>query len=107
MYSSQQWREERARYKVFAEEVARLTGCKNAYNAITIEGGRLAIHEVKGRKVVREAEVINFDKDFFKGKQCLVFDDVLTKGHSYARFACALERWERKFWAVIFWVKQF
>lgn len=81
-----------ARYKVFAEEVARLTGCQNAYGAITIEGGRLAIHEAKGRKVVREAEVINFDKDFFKGKQCLIFDDVLTQGHSYARFACALEK---------------
>lgn len=80
------------RYKVFAEEVARLTGCKNAYHAITIEGGRLAIHEAKGRKVVREAEVINFDTDYFKGKKCLVFDDVLTQGHSYARFACALEK---------------
>lgn len=28
---------------------------------------------------------------FFKGKKCLVFDDILTQGHSYARFACALE----------------
>ena len=26
------------RYKAFAEEVARLTGCRNAYKAITIEG---------------------------------------------------------------------
>lgn len=81
-----------ARYKVFSEEVARLTDCINAYNAITIEGGRLAVHETKGRKVVAETETINFDKDFFKGKKCLVFDDVLTLGHSYARFACALER---------------
>ena len=80
------------RYKEFCEEVARLTRCKNAYHAITIEGGRLAIHEAKGRKVVREAEVINFDTDYFKGKKCLVFDDVLTQGHSYARFACALEK---------------
>lgn len=80
------------RYKAFAEEVARLTGCKNAYNAITIEGGRLAIHESKGQKVVREAEIIHFNKRFFKGKKCLVFDDVLTQGHSYARFACALEQ---------------
>ena len=32
-----------------------------------------------------------FDKRFFKGKKCLVFDDILTQGHSYARFACALE----------------
>ena len=79
------------RYKAFAEEVARLTGCRNAYKAITIEGGRLAIHETKAAKTVQTVEVIKFDKRFFKGKKCLVFDDILTQGHSYARFACALE----------------
>lgn len=81
-----------SRYKSFSEEVERITGCINAYSAITIDGGRLAIHEAKGRKIVTDTEIINFDKDFFKGKKCLVFDDVLTLGHSYARFACALER---------------
>ena len=79
------------RYKAFAEEVARLTGCKNAYKAITIEGGRLAIHETKVAKAVQTVEVIKFDEQFFEGKKCLVFDDILTQGHSYARFACALE----------------
>lgn len=38
------------RYKAFAQEVERLTGCVNAYNAITIEGGRMAIHESRGNK---------------------------------------------------------
>lgn len=79
------------RYKVFAEEVARLTGCQNAYQAIEIEGGRLAIHEAKGAKIVQDVEVIKFDERFFKGKKVLVFDDILTQGTSYARFACALE----------------
>lgn len=79
------------RYKAFAEEVARLTGCRNAYKAIAIEGGRLAIHETKAAKTVQTVEVIKFDKRFFKGKKCLVFDDILTQRHSYARFACALE----------------
>ena len=27
----------------------------------------------------------------FKGTQVLIFDDVITRGFSYARFACALE----------------
>jgi orotate phosphoribosyltransferase len=36
--------------------------------------------------------VIEFDKDFFRGKKILVFDDILTKGFSYARFACQLEK---------------
>ena len=80
------------RYKAFMEEVARMTGCVNAYKAITIEGERLAIHETKSAKVVQSVEVINLDKSFFAGKKVLVFDDILTQGHSYARFACALEQ---------------
>lgn len=80
------------RYKAFMEEVARLTGCVNSYNAITIEGSRLAIHETKATKTVQTVEVINLDKCFFKGKKVLVFDDILTQGYSYARFSCALEQ---------------
>lgn len=79
------------RYKAFTEEVSRLTGCTNAYQAITIEGGRLAVHESISGKVVQDVEVIIFDKLFFKGKKILLFDDILTQGTSYARFACALE----------------
>ena len=71
--------------------MARLTGCKNAYQAITVEGKRLAIHEYKGAKAVQEVEVINFDESFFKDKKVLVFDDILTQGTSYARFSCTLE----------------
>ena len=37
-------------------------------------------------------EVVNFDQLFFKDKKVLLFDDILTQGHSYARFACALEK---------------
>lgn len=80
------------RYKVFAEEVARLTGCMNAFQAITIEGGRLAIHESKGAKTVQNVEVIKLDESYFQGKKILVFDDILTQGTSYARFSCALEK---------------
>ena len=79
------------RYKTFATEVERLTRCINAFQAIAIEGGRLAIHESKGSKTVQDVEVIKFDQSFFKGKKVIVFDDILTTGISYARFACALE----------------
>lgn len=82
-----------ARYEQFANEVCRLAGTVNAFAAITIEGERLAIHESKGSKVVSNVQIINFDKDFFKGKKVLVFDDILTQGYSYARFACALENY--------------
>ena len=80
------------RYKVFAEEVARLTGCENGNMGITIEGERLAIHETRTSKRLQSVEVIRLDKDYFQGKYVLVFDDVLTQGHSYARFACELEK---------------
>ena len=35
--------------------------------------------------------MIEFDEDFFKGKDIYVFDDVVTTGASYALFANQLE----------------
>lgn len=80
------------RYKTFAAEVCRLAGTVNAYDHVGIEGTRLAIHE-KGNttKSVESVQVIHFDKAFFDHKKVLVFDDVLTRGYSYARFSCELE----------------
>lgn len=79
------------RYKEFSKEVSRLTGVANAYDHIKVEGERLAVHESKLGKHVNNVQTINFDTDFFKGKKVLVFDDVITRGYSYARFACHLE----------------
>lgn len=84
-------RKNEIRYREFSEEVARLSGAVNGYSHITVEGERLAIHESKSGKHVNDVQVINFDKEFFKGKKVLVFDDVITRGYSYARFACHLE----------------
>lgn len=80
-----------ARYHEFSEEVSRLSGIGNAFTHVSVEGERLAIHESKGAKHVNSVQVVNFDKDFFAGKKVLVFDDVITRGYSYSRFACALE----------------
>lgn len=79
------------RYRQFSYEVARLTGCQDGYKAVEIEGERLAIHETKTAKKVQSVEVIKLNREYLSGKKVLVFDDVLTQGHSYARFACALE----------------
>lgn len=79
------------RYRQFSDEVCRLAGTGNAYHAISVEGSRLAIHESRSAKTVSEVEVINFDKSFFKDKKVVVFDDIITQGYSYARFACMLE----------------
>ena len=79
------------RYEEFAEEVCRLTGAQNAYKAIKVEGERLAIHETKCGKSITTVNTISFDKEFFNGKRVVLFDDVITRGFSYARFACELE----------------
>lgn len=84
-------RKNEIRYRQFSDEVCRLAGTGNAYHAISVEGSRLAIHETKSAKTVSEVEVINFDKEYFKGKKVIVFDDIITQGYSYARFACMLE----------------
>ncbi|WP_297975346.1 phosphoribosyltransferase family protein [uncultured Bacteroides sp.] len=80
------------RYREFCEEVARRCGCMNGYNAIKVDGSRMTIHETKKGKSLQNSETISFNADFFNGKRVVVFDDVLTQGHSYARFACALEQ---------------
>lgn len=80
------------RYKVFADEVCRLSGAKNAFDHIHVHGARLAIHETKCSKNLENVQTIDFDEEFFQGKKILVFDDILTQGYSYAKFSCALER---------------
>ena len=80
------------RYRQFSELVCQLSGANNAYQHIEVEGERLAIHEMKGAKKIQNVEVINFDKEFFKGKKVLIFDDILTRGFSYARFANQIEK---------------
>ena len=80
------------RYKGFASAVCKFSGAINAYEHIRVSGERLAIHEKFDSKSLQKVQVIEFDKDFFRGKKILVFDDILTKGFSYARFACQLEK---------------
>lgn len=62
------------------------------YDHIHVEGERLAVHEKFDQKKLQLVQVIEFDKEFFKGKKVLCFDDILTKGFSYARFALQLEK---------------
>ena len=54
---------------------------------------RKAVHEhCRGKKQEEiRPQIIDFDIPFFKGKEVCVFDDVVTTGRSYARFANLLE----------------
>ncbi len=56
-----------------------------------MEVDRLAIHEIEKGKRLNVVSILDFDKDFFKGKKVLVFDDIITQGFSYAHFANLIE----------------
>ena len=80
------------RYKAFCQRVCELTGAINGYDHVSVSGERLSIHENrKAEKEVRKVNIIEFDDAFFNGKSVLIFDDVITKGLSYAVFANQLE----------------
>lgn len=81
------------RYKKFSERVCELTDATNGYPYIQVLENRLAVHEHrKNEKEVRETNVVNFDMLFFNGKKVLLFDDIVTKGISYATIANQLEQ---------------
>lgn len=80
------------RYKAFCQRVCELTGAINGYDYVSVSGKRLTIHENrKAEKEVRKVNVIEFNSAFFNGKSVVVFDDVITKGLSYAVYANQLE----------------
>lgn len=47
--------------------------------------------EGRQEKEFSSCSVISFDRDFFNGKRVILFDDIVTRGLSYARFAAQLE----------------
>lgn len=80
------------RYKAFCQMVCELTGAINGYDHVSVCGDRMTVHENrKAERDVRNADVIEFDPAFFSGKMVVVFDDVITKGLSYAMYANRLE----------------
>lgn len=93
------------RYKRFSELVCEATEMQNGYGHITIESDRMAIHETEKGKHLHEVSILSFDKDFFKGKEVFVFDDVITKGFSYARFANLIETFGASVFGGIFLAK--
>ena len=79
------------RYEQFAAGVCRMTRMANAYKHIKIEGERLAIHEHKVCKTISKVQVLKFDRRFFNGRKVVIFDDVITKGTSFATMVDYLE----------------
>ena len=72
------------RYKEFSARVCELSGT----------GERLTVHEHRKdkEKTVSKVRIIDFDEVFFKGKDVLCFDDILTTGNSWAAYGSQLEQ---------------
>ena len=80
------------RYKVFCERVCELCGTINGYDHVKVVGGRLAIHENrKLEKEIRKVHIIDFDEEWFNGKKIVTFDDVITRGITWATYSDQLE----------------
>ena len=80
------------RFKKFSARVCELTGATNGYEHIHILADRQTVHDHrKTEGEIRKTQAIEFDKDFFADKKVLVFDDVISRGLSYANFANQLE----------------
>ncbi len=80
------------RYKRFSERVCELTHAINGYPYMQVSAERLAVHEHrKDETEARTAQMADYDTDFFNGKDVLLFDDIITKGISYATTAKNLE----------------
>lgn len=85
-------RKNEKRYKDFSSLVCKLCGTSNAYNYIQVKGEKSAEHDNIDKKSIHNNQEVEFDKDFFKGKKVIVFDDILTKGFAYAIFANKIEK---------------
>ncbi len=80
------------RYQAFSARVCELTGMKDGFSAVTVSGEKLALHETKkGEKQVFNTQTVTLKRTALNHKKVVLFDDIITKGMSYARFAAAVE----------------
>ncbi len=80
-----------ARFCFFAAEVCRATGMTNGFNQIKVSGDRIALHEHRVCKSLETVQVLEFNRDFFNGRQVIIFDDVVTRGDSLATMIDAFQ----------------
>ena len=76
------------RYEFFMKEVCSKTGMRNGYEHVTI------IREKEPSHLGGESDAeFDYDEDFFKDSFVILFDDVVTRGHSLFRMKRELENY--------------
>ena len=65
----------------------------NGFSHISVLADRPSVHENRKNKTHADFsdQSVKFDEDFFKEKDVLIYDDVVTTGTSYAELADRLE----------------
>lgn len=76
------------RYEEFSDRLCKATGMTNSYPYITVQGKRGAKHE--GEETIGDISY-SIDKEFFNGRNILLFDDVITKGASMRTWKSKME----------------
>ena len=71
------------RFHKFSEKVCEATGMANAYDAFSFT----STTDEDGDEI----DTLHIDEPFFKGKQVVIFDDIIASGGSVVRFAEKLE----------------
>ena len=84
--SSQEMTERR--YKVFSEKLCKATGMINSFNYVKVSHAKKEAH-TGGSSFSQD--MLEYDKDFFKEKYVLLFDDVITTGSSMKSFKSKLQ----------------
>ncbi len=81
-----------ARYDEFSKWLCEKTGMENAYNHVHIVQDGMSKKDPRNTTGRSIQPVIEYDKDYFKGRYVLLFDDVVTKGGTMLRYKEAMER---------------
>lgn len=77
------------RYSNFSKSVCDRTGMSNAFSHITITKEKTPAHLSASHHT--EPAEYSFDANYFKNAQVILFDDVVTQGHSMQNFKHILE----------------
>ena len=77
------------RYKAFSSKVHQATGLINGFDYVRVSGTKDPKH--LGGETKSETYTIEFDKDFFKDKFVILFDDVVTSGSTMMKMKNKIE----------------
>lgn len=74
------------RFAYLATMLERRLQTPTSYHNLHIQGQRTALHNGGSHIVCEDAYNVALDESFFKGRKCIIFDDLITTGQTAAQF---------------------